>query len=282
MGYSKIRSYAKINLALNVVGKSKFLHKIESIVGFIDLYDEIWIRKIVNKNHQIKFIGQFSNGIKSRNTISLLLKNIDKKKLLKDKFQIIVKKNIPLEAGLGGGSMNASSVINFLFKKKLINVKKAEIFKISKAVGSDVVLGLYSNSKNLLLKSNGIIEILPSKIKFYILIVKPHFGCSTKKIYSKIKKFSKPQFFSTTKNIFKKEFLKKLNNDLEEIAINDHPKMKILKSFLENLSNIEFVRMTGSGSAIITYFTSFKKCKEAEKKVKKKFRNYWCKTSKTI
>ncbi len=282
MSYSKIRSYAKINLALNVVGKSKFLHKIESIVGFINLYDEIWIRKIDNKNHQIKFIGQFSSNIKSNNTISLLLKNIDKKKLLKDKFQIIVKKNIPVESGLGGGSMNASSIINFLFKKKLIVVKKKEILKISKAVGSDVVLGLYSNSKSLLLKSNGIIENLPSKIKFYVLIVKPHFGCSTKKIYSKIQKFSKPQFYSSTKNILRKEFLKKLNNDLEEIAINDYPKMRILKSFLENLPDIEFVRMTGSGSAIIAYFTSVRKCKDAEKKVKKQFRNYWCKTSKTI
>ena len=58
--------------------------------------------------------------------------------------------------------------------------------------------------------------------------------------------------------------------------------MKILKNFLENLSNIEFTRMTGSGSAIIAYFSSVKKCKEAVKKVKKKFRNYWYKTSKTI
>ncbi len=282
MRYSKIKSYAKINLSLNIVGKSKSLHKIESIVAFIDLYDEIWIRKIVNKNHQIKFIGQFSKNIKSNNTISLLLKNIDKKKLLKDKFRIIVKKNIPANAGLGGGSMNASTVINFFLKKKLINVKREEIFKISKTVGSDVALGLFPNSKNLLLKSNGIIKTLPSKVKFHVLIVKPHFGCSTKKIYSKVKKFSKPKFGSTSKNILSKEFLKKLNNDLEKIAINDHPKMKILKNFLENLSNIEFVRMTGSGSAIIGYFNSVVMCKDAEKKVKKQFRNHWCKTSKTI
>ena len=40
--------------------------------------------------------------------------------------------------------------------------------------------------------------------------------------------------------------------------------------------------MTGSGSAIIAYFKSYKMCKEAEKKVKKQFRNYWCNTSKTI
>jgi len=56
----------------------------------------------------------------------------------------------------------------------------------------------------------------------------------------------------------------------------------ILKKYLKNLTNIEFVRMTGSGSAIIAYFNSVGKCKEAEKKVKKQFRNYWCKTSKTI
>ena len=55
-----------------------------------------------------------------------------------------------------------------------------------------------------------------------------------------------------------------------------------LKNFLVNLADTEFVRMTGSGSAIIAYFSSVKMCKEAEKKVKNQFRNYWCKTSKTI
>ena len=119
MSYSKIKSRAKINLALNVVGKSKSLHKIESIVSFLDLHDEILIRKIKSKKHKIRFTGKFSNGIKSKNTISQLLEKIDKKKLLKDKYQVIVKKNIPSQAGLGGGSMNAASIINFFKKKKL-------------------------------------------------------------------------------------------------------------------------------------------------------------------
>ena len=48
MSYYKIKSYAKINLSLNVVGKKKFLHKIESIVSFLTLYDEILIKKINN------------------------------------------------------------------------------------------------------------------------------------------------------------------------------------------------------------------------------------------
>ena len=280
MNSFKIKSYAKINLALNVLSRVHSLHKIESIVSFLDLYDEILIKRIKNRNHKIKFIGKFSNNIKPKNTISQLLKNIDKKKLLKDKFQILVKKNIPLEAGLGGGSMNAASILNFLIKKKLIKIKKKEIIEISNSIGSDVIFGIYS--KNLILKSNNLIKIFPIKKKIYTLIVKPNFGCSTKEIYSKVKSFSKPRFNITSKHMFSIKFLKKMKNDLESIVLNKYPKLVTLKKFLEKLSKIEFVRMTGSGSAIIAYFSSNKKCKEAEKKVKKQFRNYWCKTSKTI
>jgi len=279
MSYIKIKSHAKINLALNIVGKTKKLHKIESIVSFLDLHDEIRIKKINQKNNKIKFFGKFSKGIKSKNTVSELLKNIEKKKLFKEKFQITIKKNIPSEAGLGGGSMNAASVLNFFIKKKLLKRKK-EILKIANAIGSDVVLGLYK--KNLVLKSNNEIKVIPSKKKFNILLVKPSFGCSTKRIYSKVKKFYKPEFNTKINNLMRSDFLREKKNDLEPIAIESYPKLKILKNFLDKLPNTEFVRMTGSGSTIIAYFNSLEKCKEASKKVSKQFRNYWCKTSKTI
>ena len=279
MSYIKIKSHAKINLALNIVGKTKKLHKIESIVSFLDLHDEIRIKKINQKNNKIKFFGKFSKGIKSKNTVSELLKNIEKKKLFKEKFQITIKKNIPSEAGLGGGSMNAASVLNFFIKKKLLKRKK-EILEIANAIGSDVVLGLYK--KNLVLKSNNEIKVIPSKKKFNILLVKPSFGCSTKRIYSKVKKFYKPEFNTKIDNLMRSDFLREKKNDLEPIAIESYPKLKILKDFLDKLPNTEFVRMTGSGSTIIAYFNSLEKCKEASKKVSKQFRNYWCKTSKTI
>ena len=69
MSYFKIKSFAKINLALNVIGKKHSLHKIESIVSFLNLHDEILIKKINKKNHKIKFIGKFEKGIKSKNTV---------------------------------------------------------------------------------------------------------------------------------------------------------------------------------------------------------------------
>ena len=75
MNESKIKSHAKINLSLYVLGKLKSkLHKIESLITFIDLHDEITIKKSNRKFHSIKFNGKFSKGIPKNNTISNLLK----------------------------------------------------------------------------------------------------------------------------------------------------------------------------------------------------------------
>ena len=109
MSLFKIKSYAKINLALNVTGKNSKLHKIESLISFIDLYDLIYLKSINNNDHKIYFSGKFSKNIKKINTVSLLLKLLDKKKFLKNqKFEIKIIKNIPQKSGMGGGSMNAA------------------------------------------------------------------------------------------------------------------------------------------------------------------------------
>ena len=280
MSYSKIKSFAKINLALNIISKKNNLHNIESIVSFINLHDEILIKIIKNNQHKIKFTGKFKSNIGSDNTVSELLKIIDKKKLLKNKFQIVIKKNIPSQSGFGGGSMNAAAILNYFIKKRLIKISKKEIFKIANLIGSDVVLGIYS--KNLILKSNKQIKTFLIKKKIFVLIVKPNFGCSTKKIYSKVTKFTKERFSSPSKKMFDLKFLKNMKNDLEPIVLRNNTKLMNLKNFLEKLSYVEFVRITGSGSAIIAYFNSEKKCKDAEKKVKKQFKNFWSETSKTI
>ena len=144
MNNNKIKSYAKVNLSLYVIGKSKSkLHRIESLISFINLHDEIVINKSNKKFHSIKFYGKFSKGIPKNNTLSKLFKYLDNKKLLGDKkYSLIVKKNIPQKSGMGGGSMNAAAVIKYLLKKKIIILKKKDLEKISDFVGSDVKLGL--------------------------------------------------------------------------------------------------------------------------------------------
>ena len=70
MSYSRIKSFAKINLALNVISKSHSMHKIESIISFLNLHDQILIKKIKDKNQKIIFTGLFKRNIKKKNTIS--------------------------------------------------------------------------------------------------------------------------------------------------------------------------------------------------------------------
>ena len=176
--------------------------------------------------------------------------------------------------------MNAASVLDYFIKKKIIFISNKELINIANIIGSDVILGIYS--KDLILRSNNSIKTFSNKKKISVLVVKPNFGCSTKKIYSQVKKFSKSQLDRPSKYMFNLNFLKKKKNDLEPIAMKKYSKLNILKKFLEKLSGVEFARMTGSGSAVIAYFNSDKKCKDAEKKVKKQFKNYWCKISKTI
>jgi len=281
MRYSKIKSYAKVNLVLNVVGKTPSLHKIESIVAFVDLHDVILIKSIKSKKHNISFSGKFSSNISKKNTISNLLEILEKKKLLNNKkFKIKINKQIPNKAGLGGGSMNAASILKYFIKKKIIKINKKKILEISKLAGSDVILGL--NSKNLILSSSNKIKYFKKCKKFYTLIVKPNFGCSTKEIYSKVRKFNKPKIRKPVKNMFDLNYLKKKNNSLEQIALSKYPKLKSIKLYLESLSNSVFVRMTGSGSALVAYFQSKDGCLNAEKMFNKKYKNYWCIASKTI
>jgi len=281
MNVCRIKSYAKINLALNVTGKLTLLHKIESIVSFIDLHDLIFIKNTNKKNHQISFYGKFSQNISSNNTVRKLFVILEEKKLLKDKkFQIKIKKNIPQKAGLGGGSMNAASILNFLIKKKFINISQKKIKYISNLIGSDVILGL--NSTNIVLSSNNIIRNFSKCPKFHTLLIRPDFGCSTKKIYLGVKKFTKSKFNNPRKFMFNTVFLSKQMNALESVAFSKYPKLKKIKSFLVNMKNPLFVRMTGSGSVIVAYFKSKKECEMAKIEFQRNFENYWCNTSKTL
>ena len=281
MNIFTIKSYAKINLALNVTGKKNKLHKIESLISFIDLHDLIHIKKTDKKKHKVTFKGKFRKNIRKINTVTNLLKLLDKKNLLNNqKFEITIIKKIPQEAGMGGGSMNAASLIDFFINKKMFKIKKNELTKLTSQIGSDVILGI--KPSNTILSHNGNIKKYNKEIKFYTLVVKPNFGCSTKYIFSKVKTFSKPQFSFPDSKMFEAEYLKSLNNDLEILAFKKYPKLKKIKLFLSNTPNNIFVRMTGSGSSIVAYFDSKVACGKAFTQFKRKFISHWSVISKTI
>ena len=173
--------------------------------------------------------------------------------------------------------MNASSVIKLFISKKILNYSKKNLIKLSNQIGSDVKLGL--DNKNKILHSSGNLSISTKKKTFFVIIIKPNFGCSTREIYSSIKKYSPKRI---KKNYFALNNLFKLENDLEKIVFKKYPNLKKVKLYMESLPNICFVRMTGSGSSIVGYFLSKNSTINAAKLFKKKYKNYWCITSKTI
>ena len=282
MQFSKIKSYAKLNLSLHVIKKiPKKLHIIESLITFVNFYDAIYIREIQALEHKLKFLGDFSKNITQKNTVYNLLNLLDKKKLLKGKkFEIKIIKNIPQKSGMGGGSMNASSIIKFFLKKKIINLGKKDLNNIMKTIGSDVPLGM--NLKNTILSKTGKLTVKEKKLGLYVLIVKPNFGCSTKIIYSKTKEQTEPKYNNPKVSLFSINNIINSNNDLEKAAFKLNPKLKNLKLFLSSLPNTMCVRMTGSGSCIVAYYQSKKKALKGLGLLKKKYKNYWCIVSKTV
>ena len=166
----KIKSHAKINIALNVTGKNSKLHNIESIITFINLHDLIIVKQIDQTKHKISFKGKFSKKIiKKKNTISALLMLLDEKNYLNDKkFNIKIIKNIPQQSGMGGGSINAASLLNFFINKKIIKIEENKLLNLTEKIGSDVILGI--KPTNLILSHTGKIKRYYKK-KYYILLL---------------------------------------------------------------------------------------------------------------
>ena len=106
-----LKSPAKINLFLDVLSKENDgFHNIKSILTLIDLHDEIIIKESASLN--INFSGEFSNEI-NQNNIQILFDFLIKKNFIKsDKYSINITKNIPVGAGLGGGSSNIAAILN--------------------------------------------------------------------------------------------------------------------------------------------------------------------------
>ena len=154
MSFKKLKSWAKVNLSLNVIKRlPSNHHQIESLITFVQFSDEIKIKSIDEAKHKISFSGKFSKGIGIKNTVIKLLNLLEKRKLIKNKkFEIKVTKNIPQKSGMGGGSMNAACILKYLIKKKIVNISAKKANEIAYEVGADVVLGLEKKKFNIIKK----------------------------------------------------------------------------------------------------------------------------------
>ena len=283
----KIKSFCKINLSLRVLKKlSNGYHNIESLVTSCNLHDVISICKIEGINDKISFFGKFKDGIdKKSNTITKVLYLLRRKKFLQQQaFRIDIQKNIPHGSGLGGGSSNAINLLKFFNSKMHLQLNKNEMNKIANQIGFDAPISL-EKKNTLLTGKKGQILRLNQKFRLNILIVYPNTICSTKKIYTKNKKFTflrpKSNFHLKDKNKLI-DFLKNENNDLEKTVTKFYPKVRKVIDFIKFQKGCYFSRITGSGSACIGIFSSNKAAVFTRKLIKLKFPKYWCAVSKTI
>ena len=279
-----IKSYSKINLFLKVLKKNRDgLHNIQSSVMLLDLYDQISIKNISKKRDEINFIGQFKKNIDHRNnsiTKSLYLLRkyglINKKK----KYKVIINKKIPVFAGLGGGTSNAVFLIKYFLKNK-IKEKLIKIFE--KEIGSDFRLFFLKHSFQKNIKK--ILKFKKKKYNFYFILVYPSIHCSSKYIYSKVKKFNLPLTKDLSKIGSKRkylQFLKSEKNDLQSIVEKKHHKIKKILNLIKLQKNCLFSRMSGSGSVCFGVFLDKNSAKLSLRVIQKKLPNYWHIIAKSI
>ena len=195
-----LSSYAKINLSLTVNSIQKNnLHEIQSYFCLINLTDKIKLKKIKEKKDKISFKGPFAKLVnKSNNSVINLLKMLRRSGLISDYYSVTVFKNIPVFAGLGGGTGNAAVILKHLCKQKM---NRKLLNQVEKTIGSDLRLFFYNQG---FLKNLQTIIDFKKKQKLFFVLIRPNIRCSTKEIYSNVKKFSKKQ--SLKKNVIKNKF----------------------------------------------------------------------------
>ncbi len=276
-----LKSYSKINLTLNVNKKLKSgLHDIQSYFCLINLFDQIKIVKIKGHKDQVRFKGKFANDInKSKNSVSKTLSLLREKKIITTHYSVLINKNIPVFSGLGGGTSNAFTLVNYFLKKK---IKKNFKFILNKKIGTDIQLFFYNMG---FLKNLKKINNFRIKYRLYFLLIFPNLKCSTKYIYSKIRKYSSKTKFRPNKVKNKYKFIKFLSsehNALQSIVEKKFPKVKKLLTQIRHEKGCYFSRMSGSGSVCYGVFESEKTAKGALKRIKLKYPKYWLTVAKTI
>jgi len=144
-----MKSYAKINVFLKIVGVRAQYHELNSRFVLVrDLYDEIYFDSCTDAEFKGEIRIKTDKKIEGKNIIQKCyetLANIGFKARLEDFFQnnaVVIKKNIPMGAGLGGGSSNAATFLKMVNSELNLGLKKSQLMQISTQIGADVAFFL--------------------------------------------------------------------------------------------------------------------------------------------
>ena len=255
-----ILSPAKLNLTLKVAEKiDNSYHKIDSVIQIINFFDEIQLSKS-SKDEEIIFNFSDSSVKKNENLAFIAIESFINFFQIKEGIKVDIKKNIPMGAGLGGGSSNAAAVLIGLHKLFKFN-NFDQLVKLGAKIGSDVPLFLYGRSANLSGRGE-IVETIKNPFNLNYLLIIPQIHSSTEELYSEWDKnqAAVSQYFQnkdTKLNI--KDHIIELRNDFLPLLIKKFVIYDEIFSTLKDfcLSNIS---ISGTGSSIFAIINNSYDC----------------------
>ena len=276
MSTKSIKSYAKINISLRVVSKREDgYHELDSIMVPIELHDSIIISTLKNSADNFVTVDDFSHGLIHYNLASTGINALAKKYGFSTKFRVYIHKNIPMQAGLGGGSSNAAFTMKAVNNTMKCGATDEEIIELASSFGADIPFFV----KCVPARCRGIGEIMePIEIKnnYYVLIVKPSEGCSTKEVFAiadKKKEYNPVDIDTVVKALKEGDddlLASAMGNSLEEAAISLVPEIKQIKDAMK-AAGLKLVLMSGSGSTVFALSTDLSLLKKVAKTFENKY-----------
>ena len=275
MEHIKLKSRAKINLTLDVVGKrADNYHNLSMIMQTLSLHDSIYIKKIEKRRITLKsnlaYLPSDSRNIAYKAAQVM----IDKFKIDQGVY-IEITKRIPVAAGLAGGSGNCAAVLKGMNELFELNLSLEELMEIGASIGSDVPYCIIEGTA--LAEGRG--EVLTS-IKecpdFYVVLAKPDTRVSTAAVYGnlvleKIEKHPNTgKMVLAIENKDKDILCQELCNVLETVTITQKPIVGRIKKYMLE-QGASGALMSGSGPTVFALFDSEEKAELVAENTRKRF-----------
>ena len=269
----KKKSYAKINLILDVIEKRQDgYHNIDGIMQMIDLYDEVEVK--ISDKFEITSNSK-DIPLDEKNLVYKVYKALKEKYKFNERFSILIEKNIPVSAGIAGGSTNSAVVIEMIDEILGLNMSLDDKKQVGKSVGADIPYLLVGKTA----RTRGIgdeLEILDSLPTTDILIVNNGVEIATPYVYSNIVPSGNSDRIDKLINVYKNknydEFFKGLYNVMEKVSISYCPEIQNIKDKMYKFNCIKSL-MSGSGPTVFGIFNDDKDIKKAYDYFKKIYKN---------
>ena len=247
-------SNCKVNIGLNILKKRKDgFHDIETLFYPINFVEDI-IEIVENSSDKdtYHFSGKKIDSDLEKNLCFLTVQKMREKHSFPN-IDLYLHKNVPMGAGLGGGSANVGTIIKLIDKNFDLNIPQKEQIEIASKLGSDTAFFIIN--KAALGEGRGdVLSTIDFSLSSYeMLIIHPEVHVSTAQAYANVK--PKPANFSlkNIKELDIKEWKNHLKNDFEESIFKIHPQLGEIKSYLYDEGAI-YAQMSGSGSAVYGIF----------------------------